>query len=140
MSYLTSREHDAKRPSRARAQHNKRKGRSSSQLCRPTTRQRIYLRDGHRCVWCGRGAEALGVVLTLDHVIPREQGGSNRFWNLVTACLGCNSRHRHEPAMAFAERAFGPLAPAVAVRVLRAVGAPLPALLREPWPGEQPQP
>ena len=83
-----------------------------------------------RCVWC----EAPGVFapdgvkltgLTLDHVIPRAAGGGNRHWNLVTACVTCNSRRRHEPAADYAQR-FGYAAPVVALRVLTALGRPLP--------------
>jgi hypothetical protein len=57
---------------------------------RPTTRAAIYARDGHACVYCGRGAET-GVVLGLDHVQAREMGGTNLPANLVTACVGCNA-------------------------------------------------
>lgn len=110
----------------SRAAHNKRPGRSSSQLCRPTTRARIYARDGWRCVWCDRGA-AGSDTLTLDHLHPRSLGGSNRYWNLVTSCRSCNSRRRNRPAIEFA-RAFGFEAPAIALRVLAAVSLPLPAL------------
>lgn len=106
----------------ARTAHNKRPGRSSSQLCRPTTRARIYARDGHACVWCGAGAPA---KLTLDHLIPRALGGSNRYWNLITACAGCNSRRRDMPAAHWV-KAFGFAAPVVALRVLTAVSLPLP--------------
>ncbi len=111
-----------------RKEHNKRPGRSSSQLCRPTTRARIYARDKHRCVWCQRKVGG-ALRATLDHVIPRVAGGSNRYWNLVTACPGCNFFRRHTPPADFAAR-FGIEAPAVALRVLAAVGAPLPELTK----------
>lgn len=111
----------------SRARHCKRPGRSSSQLCRPNTRARIYLRDGHRCVWC-RYAPEPGEKLTLDHVIPRSAGGSNRYWNLVSACHACNSHRGDTPAADFAQR-FGAVAGKVALRVLAAVGKPLPVLL-----------
>lgn len=118
-----------------RKAHNSRPGRSSSQLCRPTTRARIYLRDGHRCVWCAQrvGCARLGMPndATLDHVIPRAEGGSNRYWNLVTSCQRCNSRRRHESAVTFAER-FGYDAPAIAWRILAAISKPLPALPGQP--------
>jgi hypothetical protein len=51
-------------------------------------------------VYCGRGprdprrmAQA-GVILSLDHLIARSQGGDNSARNLVTACLSCNSSRR----------------------------------------------
>lgn len=34
---------------------------------------------------------------TLDHVRPVAEGGDNSFGNLVTACLGCNSRKHKRP-------------------------------------------
>lgn len=112
----------------SRAAHNKRPGRSSSQLCRPNTRARIYERDGHACVWCGKylgNPEA-----TLDHVIPRSAGGSNRYWNLITACRGCNSRRKDTPAHMFA-RTFGFEEHAIAARILRAIGTPLSVVKRK---------
>lgn len=111
-----------------RKEHNKRPGRSSSQFCRPTTRRKIYERDGFACVWCeAPGVDVGGKLtgLTLDHVIPRLAGGGNRHWNLVTACLTCNSRRRHMPAEEYAQK-FGYAAPVVALRVLRAISSPLP--------------
>jgi 5-methylcytosine-specific restriction endonuclease McrA len=31
-------------------------------------------------------------VLTIDHIIPRVAGGTNRYANLVTCCFDCNNR------------------------------------------------
>ena len=56
----------------------------------PMTRLSIYLRDGSRCVYCGRDA-SVGALLSLDHVIPRNHGGGNKPHNLVTSCRSCNS-------------------------------------------------
>jgi hypothetical protein len=61
-----------------------------SKWIRPTTRHRIYLRDGGRCVWCGSAA-SVASPLTLDHVVPRRRGGTNAPSNLITACGPCNS-------------------------------------------------
>ncbi len=49
------------------------------------TRQNLFKRDGHACVYCGTQDN-----LTMDHVIPRAQGGRTLWSNLVTACLKCN--------------------------------------------------
>jgi hypothetical protein len=48
-------------------------------------RQRIYDRDGNACVFCGTTER-----LTLDHIIPRSRGGTDRLDNLQTACKRCN--------------------------------------------------
>lgn len=50
----------------------------------------IYMRDGLGCCYCGAGIED-GIRLTLDHLIPRSEGGTNDAQNLVTACHRCNS-------------------------------------------------
>lgn len=36
--------------------------------------------------------------LTLDHWVPKSQGGSNRVRNLVLACATCNRRKGDKPA------------------------------------------
>lgn len=60
-----------------------------SKWIRPEKRLAIYARDGFACVFCG--ADEGECVLTLDHVTPREMGGTHAADNLVTACLSCNS-------------------------------------------------
>jgi len=45
-----------------------------------TTRRNILMRDGYRCQYCG--LKFHGSDLTLDHVIPRSQGGKNSWENL----------------------------------------------------------
>lgn len=52
----------------------------------PLNRRAIFLRDGHRCQYCGGHAE------NVDHVIPKVQGGTHRWENVVAACRRCNSR------------------------------------------------
>ena len=52
----------------------------------------IYERDDYRCVYCDASPNCGSpTTLTLDHLLPRELGGSNEASNLVTACLTCNS-------------------------------------------------
>jgi hypothetical protein len=48
-------------------------------------RERIYDRDGWACVFCGTSES-----LTLDHIVPRSRGGTDRLDNLQTACRRCN--------------------------------------------------
>lgn len=52
------------------------------------TRPEVFARDGHLCVYCGKGPPE--VELTVDHVEPRMRGGDNSSGNLVTACMDCN--------------------------------------------------
>ena len=56
----------------------------------PCSRRGIFLRDRDMCQYCG--VQLSRTQLTLDHVIPRSQGGITGWENLVTACRTCNSR------------------------------------------------
>jgi len=64
-----------------------------------TLRERIFARDGFRCVYCG--AVFPEAELSLDHVQPRMRGGDNSEGNLVTACRADNTRKGAAPAWAF---------------------------------------
>jgi hypothetical protein len=44
----------------------------------------VFQRDGYRCQYCQAKAN------TLDHVVPRCQGGLSTWSNLVACCLPCN--------------------------------------------------
>ena len=55
-------------------------------------RKNVWLRDKGRCQDCGNKADLR--EFTLDHVIPRSQGGKTCWKNVVVACLGCNQRKR----------------------------------------------
>ncbi len=48
----------------------------------------ILRRDGHRCQYVGCTRRAT----TVDHVIPRCQGGPSVWGNLVACCRECNAR------------------------------------------------
>jgi 5-methylcytosine-specific restriction endonuclease McrA len=56
------------------------------------TNEHLFLRDGHRCAYCGRHRRHLGVRerLTRDHLVPRSKGGADIWLNVVTACSSCN--------------------------------------------------
>ncbi len=65
-------------------------------------RERIFERDGHRCVYCGLSYPA--DELTLDHVQPRVRGGDHSDGNLVACCRACNVAKGGEAAWAFLAR------------------------------------
>ena len=56
------------------------------------TNEHLFLRDGHRCAYCGRHRRQLGSRehLTRDHLHPRSKGGADEWLNVVTACSSCN--------------------------------------------------
>ena len=72
----------------------------SGQWIRTAKRAAIYERDGWECVYCGRGPRDVRrmsqavVILSLDHLTPRSQGGTNDARNLITSCISCNSSRR----------------------------------------------
>ena len=53
-------------------------------------RRNIYARDNNRCQYCGKSFPTR--ELTIDHVVPRVQGGEHTWHNLVCACIACNTR------------------------------------------------
>ena len=54
------------------------------------SRRNVAKRDHHTCQYCGDqpGWE----TITVDHVVPRSQGGPSTWTNCVAACVGCNAR------------------------------------------------
>lgn len=57
-----------------------------------TKRTLVYSKTGLRCWYCGYEPQHTSVdYLTIDHVIPKTYGGSDRTENLVPACRSCNS-------------------------------------------------
>lgn len=54
----------------------------------------MLVRDGARCVWCGRRLDGL-VAATTEHVVPRVKGGPSWLENEVAACRRCNSERGH---------------------------------------------
>jgi len=56
----------------------------------PFSRRNIFKRDRYTCQYCWTqpGTEEL----TIDHVLPRSQGGVSAWENCVLACVGCNKR------------------------------------------------
>jgi len=59
------------------------------------SRKNIFLRDDHRCQYCGNKFDYN--LLTYDHVIPKSKcnynNGSPTVWtNIVTSCIECNRK------------------------------------------------
>lgn len=54
----------------------------------PFSRRNILTRDLHVCQYCGR--EFSSGDLTIDHIVPKVQGGANDWTNVVACCRACN--------------------------------------------------
>ena len=79
----------------------------------PVNRREVLRRDSHSCQYCGSNKR-----LTLDHVMPRAQGGAHTWDNIVTACEKCNSlkgdRTPLQAGMPLRTKPKAPMHPAVA--------------------------
>jgi len=53
-------------------------------------RRNIFARDSNQCQYCGKKFPTS--ELSLDHVVPRSQGGLTTWENIVCACVACNVR------------------------------------------------
>ena len=53
-------------------------------------RRNIFARDNNQCQYCGKRYATSD--LSLDHVVPRSQGGQSSWENIVCACIDCNVR------------------------------------------------
>jgi 5-methylcytosine-specific restriction endonuclease McrA len=54
------------------------------------SRRNVAKRDHYTCQYCGAQPGTEG--LTIDHVLPRAQGGQSGWTNCVAACVPCNAR------------------------------------------------
>jgi 5-methylcytosine-specific restriction endonuclease McrA len=52
------------------------------------SRRNVFLRDQYICQYCEDRCSMRR--LTLDHVLPRSQGGPTSWTNIVTSCQSCN--------------------------------------------------
>jgi 5-methylcytosine-specific restriction endonuclease McrA len=53
-------------------------------------RRNIFARDRNVCQFCGKSFPTS--ELSLDHIVPRSQGGESSWTNLVCCCVRCNAK------------------------------------------------
>jgi 5-methylcytosine-specific restriction endonuclease McrA len=99
----------------------------------PWSRRGVLVRDQHRCAYCGRRAT------TVDHVVPRSQGGADSWLNTVASCAMDNHRKANRtPEEAGMPLLRMPFEPTPADAMLLALGrdelASLPHWLAQPVP------
>lgn len=56
----------------------------------PFSRRNLFKRDRYMCQYCSTRPKP--DALTIDHVVPRSQGGGSTWENCVLACIDCNHR------------------------------------------------
>src|SRR5256885_12967577 len=54
------------------------------------TRHNVFERDKNTCQYCGDAFDRND--LNLDHVVPRDRGGTTTWENVVCSCIPCNTR------------------------------------------------
>jgi hypothetical protein len=59
---------------------------------RERTRPRILLRDLYRCQPCLRAGRLLVLATSVDHILPKSQGGTDDDANLESVCASCHQR------------------------------------------------
>lgn len=64
----------------------------------PLNASSLFVRDGFKCWYCGTEHD-----LTIDHIIPKCNGGKSSWKNLITCCKSCNSAKGHMPVEKFCE-------------------------------------
>lgn len=80
----------------------------------PLTRRTLFARDNNTCQYCGANDQ-----LTIDHVLPRSQGGKTEWLNVVAACAPCNRKKANRlPAQAGMKLRTKPFKPSYVAVVL----------------------
>lgn len=83
---------------KARSQHQ-----PTGRWIRVEKRLSINLRDRFTCLLCLKDLSAADPMdVTLDHIKPKADGGSNRESNLYTCCRACNCSRQDKPLSRFA--------------------------------------
>jgi 5-methylcytosine-specific restriction endonuclease McrA len=59
------------------------------------SRSALIKRDNSTCQYCGK--KLLPSQITVDHIIPKSQGGPTSFINCVVSCFPCNSKKANLP-------------------------------------------
>ena len=85
------------------------------------SRRNVLIRDDFTCQYCAK--EFPADKLTMDHVVPRAQGGKTEFTNIVTACRPCNlkkdDKRLHHTGMKLIKRPKEPQMILLTMRIAR---------------------
>lgn len=61
----------------------------------PYSKRNIFVRDKQECQYCGKKLEM--PECTVDHIVPKAQGGKSTWTNCVCACKRCNGLKDDKP-------------------------------------------
>jgi len=59
-------------------------------------KESVFIRDGYKCRECG-----ISDRLTIDHIVPKDEGGNDHVNNLQTLCYPCNQRKGNKHKIPF---------------------------------------
>ncbi len=68
----------------------------------PFNRKNVYIRDRGRCAYCDRKVSLNN--FTFDHIIPRVDGGTDCWENVVVSCVRCNNKKDRMSLKKFGKR------------------------------------
>lgn len=57
----------------------------------PFSKRNVFARDDQVCAYCGERIHNVEDC-TVDHIVPRAQGGKSTWTNCITSCKPCNGR------------------------------------------------
>jgi len=57
------------------------------------SKENLLIRDGYECAYCG--CELSLETSTIDHVVPRKNGGGTKWSNCISSCKRCNHTKGH---------------------------------------------
>lgn len=88
----------------------------------PWSKQNVHVRDNFVCQYCS--AKVAKNKATIDHVIPRAQGGKNRWDNTVCSCYACNNaKEDRTPSQAHMSLIRQPFKPTIMEFLMRKIKA-----------------
>lgn len=86
----------------------------------PWSKQNVHVRDGFICQYCGDKLQKKDC--TVDHVVPKDQGGRNKWTNCVCACFNCNNiKDNRTPNQAHMTLLKQPYAPTIMEFIIQKV-------------------
>jgi len=99
------------------------------------SRFNVYLRDKHKCQYCGKKFETKD--LNLDHVVPKSRGGAMSWFNIVLSCIPCNDKKRdrtpEEAGMKLIRKPYQPTQDEVRVHISKRLRAKLTKNMPVSW-------